>query len=155
MRRIFFSLFLCSLLFAHPTLSAQAPDPGDRRFGDRLPRIILAGLDAYRTKGPEEAIRTWIKDGPLEGNKSALNQAVSLHHIQDLYGTYQGFEVVAHREISPRARIIYLVIDLDKGPLFAKFCIYRSEQGLIVTDFDFNTKDELVIPMTSGWDQHQ
>lgn len=111
-----------------------------------VPKIILSGLEAYKAEGPEAAIKAWLKGSPLEGSKDALTQANNLHQIQDYYGAYKAFDPIRSRSLSPTTRIIYLTMDYEKGPLFAKFVAYRTEQGWILTSFTFNTKDELIIP---------
>jgi hypothetical protein len=111
-----------------------------------LPSFIVSGLQAYKEKGPEEALRTWIKGSALEGSKDALAQANALRQIQDYYGQYQAFEVVSTRDVSPRTRTYYLVLDFEKGPVFAKFVSYRSDQGWILAYFNFNTKEEAIFP---------
>jgi hypothetical protein len=111
-----------------------------------LPPIILSGLQAYKDKGPDEAIRIWIKDGPLDGSKAALAQANYLRQVQDSYGAYQFFEVISTYEIGRRTRILYLTLDFESGPLFAKFVVYQSNHRWTLTSFDFNTKEEMILP---------
>ena len=43
----------------------------------------------------------------------------------------QTFEIISTRDLAPKTRILYLVLDYEKGPLFAKFVVYRSDQGSI------------------------
>jgi hypothetical protein len=136
-------LILCSaLMFGHLALAAALPDQ-KHTVGD-IPSIITAGLEAYKNKGPEEAVKTWIKGSPIEGSKEALSQANALRQIQDFYGSYQAFEVIGTRDLSLRTRILYLVLDYDNGPLFAKFLVYKTGQNWILTSFNFNTKDEML-----------
>jgi len=116
-----------------------------------LPPVILAGIEAYKQKGPEEAVKTWLKGSSLEGNKDALSQANLLRQVQDYYGDYKSFNVLKTRDISPLTKILYLAINFDKGPLFAKFVVYRSESGWILVSFNFNTKEELVLPPDLDW----
>ena len=136
-------LILCSaFMFGHLTSAAALPEQ-KHAVGD-LPSVITAGLEAYKDKGPEEAVKTWIKGSPIEGSKEALSQANALRQIQDFYGSYQAFEVIGTRDLSPRTRILYLVLDYDNGPLFAKFLVYKTGQTWILTSFNFNTKDEML-----------
>jgi hypothetical protein len=107
---------------------------------------MLSGLEAYKADGPDAAIKAWVKGGPLEGSKDALSQANVLRQIQDYYGTYKAFDLIRSRNLSPTTRVIYLTLDYEKGPLFAKFVIYRTEQSWILTSFTFNTKEEMVLP---------
>ena len=111
-----------------------------------LPPVILSGLQGYKDKGPEEAVRLWIKDSPIDGSKAALSQANNLRQVQDFYGAYQFFEIISAYEIGHRTRIFYLTLDFENGPLFAKFVVYQTNHRWILTSFDFNTKEEMILP---------
>ncbi len=143
-----FAFFFCFCAFAlgQLTSAAQTVDPNQKRSVENLPTVIVYGLDAYRDKGPDEAVRAWIKGSPLEGSKDALSQSNNLRQVQDYYGAYRTFEVIGSRDISPRTRVLYLVLDYEKGPLFARFVVYRSDDGWILTSFNFNTKQEAILP---------
>ena len=146
MHKHVFFLCCCALFLAPLVSAAQTSGPKERVASESLPPIIILGLETYKTSGPEEAVRTWIKGSALDGSKDALSQANLLRQIQDYYGTYRTFEIVSARDLSPRTRVIYLVLDFEKGPLFAKFVVYRSGQAWILAYFNFNTKEELVFP---------
>jgi hypothetical protein len=146
---------LCLFLFAFVAIaSAQSGDDSPRRNGPAaaapalvLPPVVISGLDGYKAKGAEEAVRLWVKDSPLEGSKDAASQVFALRQIEELYGAYQWFEVVRIREVSPRILTIYLVLDYERGPLFARFTVYRSNHRWIMTSFDFNTREETIFPV--------
>ena len=150
MRKFALFLCLCAFVFGNLSLAAQTSEASEKQ-GEGLPHFILAGLQAYKDKGPEEAMRVWIKDSPIDGSRDALTQSNNLHQVQDYYGAYQTHEVIAIRVLSPRTRVIYLVMDFDKGPLFCKFVVYRSEQGWTLTNFNFNTKEEMIVPSEIGF----
>jgi hypothetical protein len=142
-RKRFYALAVGFLLLAvgqYVSAVAQTRAPDD------LPKIILSGLEAYKAEGPDAAIKAWIKGSPVDGSKEALAQANILRQIQDFYGAYKTFDVIHIRNLSPNVRIVYLALDFEKGPLFAKFAVYQTAQGWILTNFNFNTKDELIIP---------
>ena len=144
-KRVFFLCF-CVLLLA-PLLSlAQTSGSNAKGSSEGLPPIVVSGLEAYKNNGPDEAVRTWIKGSALDGSKEALSQANGLRQIQDYYGAYQAFEVVSTREVSPKTRVFYVVLDFEKGPAFAKFVVYRSDHGWILVNFNINTKEEAVLP---------
>jgi hypothetical protein len=54
--------------------------------------------------------------------------------------------VIISRDVTQRVRIVYMVLNYEKGPLYAKFVCYRSEREWTVTDFVLNTKDTAVLP---------
>jgi|GEM_PF-1203805 hypothetical protein len=151
MRKSAFFLCVLTLLFAQSALWAQTSGASTKEVWADLPHVIISGMEAYRDKGPDEAVRVWIKGSPLEGSKDALSQANNLRRVQDFYGLYRGFELVGTRTLSSRTRIFYVILNFESGPLFSKFVVYRSEEGWILTSFDFNTKDESVFPTEIGF----
>lgn len=146
MRVCAFVLFCCFFGIGQPGLIAQIANSVQKHPAPDIPAVIVSGLEAYKQKGPEEAVRILIKDGPLDGSKDALGQANILRQVQDYYGTYRNYEFISSREISTTTRVFYLILKYDKGPLFSKFVVYRSDQGWIMTNFLFNTKEEAVFP---------
>jgi hypothetical protein len=146
MRRLLF--WICASLLLFPCLSAAAqnPDASPRASREGLPTFIISGLHAYKDTGPEEAVKTWIKGSTLEGNADALSQANLLQQTQDLYGPYEAFEVIRATDLTPRTRVLYLALDYAKGPLFAKFIVYRSDQGWILNSFSFNPREDAILP---------
>ena len=143
MRKQLFFLCFCALILAPSVSAAQTSGPVA---SESLPPIVVLGLEAYKTNGPEEAVRTWVKGSGIDGTKEALSQANALLQAQEFYGSYRAFEIVSIKDLSPRTRVVYLVLDLEKGPLFAKFVVYRSGQAWILAYFNFSTKEELVFP---------
>jgi hypothetical protein len=128
------------------TSTAQTADSNQKQAIQSLPSIIISGLNAYKEKGPDEAVRAWIKDSAIDGSKEALTQANNLRQIQDYYGAYRGYELISAIDITPKTKVVYLIIDFDKGPLFAKFVVYRPDQVWILVNFNFNTKTESILP---------
>ena len=125
-----------------PCIRAGTPATGS----DEVPKVIVSGLDAYKAEGPDAAVKAWIKGSPVEGSKEALSQANNLRQVQDFYGAYKTFHLIQSRNLGPTSRMIYLVFDYEKGPLFARFLVFRAEQGWIVTSFAFNTHPEAILP---------
>jgi hypothetical protein len=141
LRRKSYALVL-SLLILGPFVWAGPADPD----ADKVPKFIQSGMDAYKSEGPEAAIKAWIKGSALEGSKDALTQANGLRQIGDYYGAYKAFEVISSRTISPSTRVFYLTLEFEKGPVFAKFVIYRVAEDWVLVSFNFNTKPELILP---------
>jgi len=131
---------LVLILAQHVRAGTPQPDP------DEIPKILLSGFDAYKAEGPEAAIRAWLKGSSIEGSKDALSQANVLRQVQDYYGSYKTFELIQSRNLTPTTRVIYLALNYEKGPLFAKFMVYKTAEGWILVNFSFNTKEEFIIP---------
>jgi hypothetical protein len=131
----------CALLLSLSS-AAQNSNSKEKTASGAVAPIILSGLQAYYDGGADAAVRAWIKNGGLDGSKDALSQANNLRKIEDYYGKYRNFEVVKVRNLSPKTQIACLVLEYEKGPVFAKFIAYRTEQGWVVDYFDFNTKEQ-------------
>jgi hypothetical protein len=131
------------------TLGQAVPAHAQARATENVPKIVLSGLDAYKAEGADAAIRAWIKGSPIDGSKDALSQANVLRQIQDFYGSYKTFDIISTRDLSPSIKIIYLALNYEKGPLFAKFVVYQTDQGWILTSFNFNTKEDLILPASA------
>jgi hypothetical protein len=137
-----FALFLCScaFLFSHTAPAAAISDSDDTQTAESLPHIVASGLKAYKDGGPDEAVSAWIRGSVIDGS----SQANLLHQIQGLYGAYRTFDIIGSRQLGSRTQVLYLTLDFDKGPLFAKFVVYKTEQGWILASFNFNTKDDIL-----------
>jgi len=99
-------------------------------------------------------VKVWVRNGPLDGDKSALSQANVLRQIQDYYGAYQSFDLIAAYDLTQRVRLVYVVMNFEKGPVFGKFICYRSDREWMVTNFVLNTKDTEVLPTEVTLENH-
>lgn len=129
-----FSAILAVLLGAAMPAIAQYASPTT---------LINAGLTAYKDKGPEEAMKVWIKGSPLDGSKDALNQANNLRTIETYYGNYQSADIIKTRDISGSVKVIFIVMNYATGPVFGRFIVYHGTQGWLLTRFNFNLDDAI------------
>jgi hypothetical protein len=122
-------MIVCVCAFVLASLvSAQDPHPADAPRHD-LPPVIFTGFHAFRDKGAIEALR----------------------QAADKFGAFKDFDVLGMQEISPRVRNYYLVLNYERGPLFAKFAMYRSEDAgwvLLGLTLDFDSAKVLPQPGT-------
>jgi hypothetical protein len=130
------------LLFCGATTAAQSVP----RRPESLPQIISSGLEAYKQKGADEAVKAWIKGSPVDGSKEAMSQANNLRRVEDFYGAYRTAQMIGVRPLSKNTQIYYFELDYEKGPLFGKFIVYRSGDGWILTSFTFNTDPGVIVP---------
>jgi hypothetical protein len=136
--RLCFCLAVVFLVSAVRPASAQSPP------AHNLPPVIAAGLEAYRNVGLDQAFRAWLRNSPLRWEPA---MAAPLHAAQEEYGTFQSWDVVLIRSLSPSTRILYLVFNYQQGPVFAKFVVYQAEQqGWIVTNLKFSLDEDAVLP---------
>jgi hypothetical protein len=112
-----------------------------------VPKIIQFGLETYKSEGPESAVKAWVKGGPYDGNRDvAAGQTSILRQAQVLYGTYRGYEVIREQDISASIRVFYLTLNFERGPVFSRFIVFRSEQGAMITALTFSVKPEDIVP---------
>lgn len=132
MKRILFAL----LLLAFTPINAQANEPA-----------IEAGFNAFKETGVEAAWKTWAKGGPLEGTKEIMSQASQFGQIGTFYGEYNGHEYVFKKVLGPRNKIVLVIMNLEKGPLFGRFLMFKNSAGAwTIPNFRFHTDPEQVWP---------
>jgi hypothetical protein len=133
---------LSSMLFA------AGRDRGEEKLG--MPSIVLAGLNDYSFKGADGAIKSWTKGGVLEGSKEAAAQLALLKEIESLYGTFSSGHLIETHALTPRAQLVYVTLNYDRGPAFARFVAYREvakvKEDWILSDLSFSTKPEAILP---------
>lgn len=134
--RYTFVLFMITVVLA--PISAMADNT--------LPSIVLTGLNEYKSKGPEAAVKAWIKGSAFETSLEALSQANTFKQVETMYGAYLGYQVIMIKEISKTSQMAYLSFDYEKGPLFASFLSYRNGDKWILASFTFNMKPEVILP---------
>ena len=133
--------------FLFLVLSGSFPASAQQPSNDKLPKIILSGMGAFKTSGPDAAIRAWLRGSSLENSEEALAQVNTLRQVQDFYGPYRSFHFIQSRKLTPTTEIMYFTLDFEKGPLFAKFTVYLTGAEWILVDFLFNTKEEQILPI--------
>lgn len=138
MRCAVFLLLVGSLVGAGPAL-------GQASTGS-MPKIVQAGLDAYKTGGPEEAVRVWMRGSALEGTKEVAGYLTTLHQTQELYGNFCAYDLIGTRVLSRVSYVVYVSLDYDRGPLFAKFTVYRTEPAAVLTNIVMNVNEDAVLP---------
>jgi hypothetical protein len=113
----------------------------------KIPDIIMSGLNVYKEKGPEAAVKEWIKGSPVEGQKNALSQANVLLQVEAFYGTYKSVELINIKNVTSTAKMVYVQLNYENGPVFAYFVIYnKGDNNWIVTNFQFHTDPASILP---------
>ena len=110
------------------------------------PGPATAGLQAYKADGAEAAVKAWLKGSPLEGGHEATALITSLRGIEDLIGKYQDYFVARTVAFTPNCQLSYIQMNYTKGPLFAKFLVFKTGSGWIVETVRFHTDPEQVWP---------
>ena len=99
-----------------------------------------------KAKGVQEFIKTLVKDGPMEGNVEIKTQIATLEKIELYYGKYQSYDILNIKRLSDSIRLVYLIINFEKGAVFGKLVAFKNKNKETVTSFVFHTKPEKVLP---------
>ncbi len=124
------------------------PATGSRAAGDGggLPPVISKALDAYAQKGLDALIPALVRGGPLEGQERALEQTRTLRRIEAFYGAYQDHELLLARDLGRRNRLVYFILNYEKGAVFGKALLHGQGAAASVTSFNFHTAPEKILP---------
>lgn len=137
MKPILKLLSACTLFVASHGFAAEA-----------LPPTLSNALANYFEKGADAFVMSLLKGSPLEADKSAQTQAASIKQIEHGFGSYQGAELIALVNISPRVRVAYYTIAYSNGPAYGSTTLYRLKDGSeIVTAFNFSADLNAVVPL--------
>ena len=140
-RQQFISRFLTGILvFSAFSVSADT--------NESLPVPLKEAAAAYKSKGSGGFMSMLVKGSRLQyTDPAALTQASELFNaIEASYGDYRGIEIIESISISHSIRIVYFVINYERGPLYGVADIYMTKSGEIVTNSNVNTSLEEIIP---------
>ncbi len=113
-----------------------------------MPPIAKAGYDTWIEKDLSAAFDVWMRGSALEGDKTSRLQLLGgLAQVESAYGKLHSYEMLGAYDLSARLKRIYVVSYHPKGPLFAYFDLYKSNDGAwILYMFFFNTKPQEILP---------
>jgi len=113
---------------------------------DAIPPFVLSGLDEYRNRNLEDAVKIWLKGSESEG-VGIGRRAEELRKFVENNGTFRSWELMSTRSYSSRFRILYLVLHFDKRPVFARFDVYQSDLGwILLNNYAFNEDPDKILP---------
>ncbi|HXY54696.1 MAG TPA: hypothetical protein VEM40_08505 [Nitrospirota bacterium] len=116
-------------------------------YADDVPRIVLDGLNAYKSAGFTEAFNVWLKGSPMESDKTTtMNLKGGFTQIESIFGKMIGYDVLKTTNISPVTNRTYIEINYEKGPLFLYFDNYKSPSGWIIPTMKFHTEADKILP---------
>lgn len=111
-----------------------------------VPNTIVNGMGDYGFQGAEAAVKAWVKGSTLEGSPEALIQVNNLKQVESMYGKFQSYHIIQVQGLTPLTVVVYLSINYERGPLFARFIAYRLKDSWILPEFSFSTKPEAIFP---------
>jgi len=146
MRTPAFFLVFCLLLAPTPASPAQDDGSSLVQPGGTIPPFVVAGLEEYKNKNLEEAVKIWLKGSTSEG-MGINRRAEPLRKYVEFYGAFQSYELMSTRVFSARSRVLYLILHFEKRPVFARFEVYRSDLGwILLGEYEFNENPDKILP---------
>jgi hypothetical protein len=140
------ALFLVLLFATTSLVHAQGPSPAQAQAIDAIPSFVLAGLEEYRNKNIEEAVKIWLRGSASEG-MGIGRRSEELRKFVENDGAFQSWELMSTRNYSSRFRTLYLVLHFDKRPVFARFDVYQSDLGwILLNNYAFNEDPDKILP---------
>lgn len=112
------------------------------------PPIVTRGLDAYRTQGFSAAIDIWLEDSPAltDANKAQIIEGLKPMHVT--YGQMIGADILAVVPIGGSVRRVYLVVRLERGPLYSFIDCYETAPGKwVIPGLMFNAQPHQILPL--------
>ena len=91
----------------------------------------------------------WQKGGLLEGDRKVAAQSNYLRRAVQAVGNYNSYDLIEAKRIGLSSQIIYLSINFERGAVYARFVLYRSNKNWVVQNMDFSTQPEAVMPWLS------
>ena len=111
-----------------------------------VPGVVSSGLEAYAAKGSVAAVEEWITGGPID-RTNAMSLVKAFRQIEDVYGKYKGYDLIAAEKITVHSKIVYIQLNYEKGPAFARFFCYKQGNKWIITEkLEVNTIFNQVVP---------
>lgn len=109
--------------------------------------LVEAGI-AYKNKGSDQFLSTLIQGSRLQFTDStSLSQAnTMLRAIEAHYGHFLGIEMIGAIPVSASTRVVYFIINYERGPLYGVADLYKTKRGEIVTNSNVNTELGQIVP---------
>lgn len=111
-----------------------------------IPRPLTQALSVYKKEGIPGFMTTLMRGSPLEGNQEIRQQVQVLEKLESYYGHYQSYDVVRVNRLSESTRLIYFLLNYEKGPVFGMLTAFKDGDRETITSFQFHTKAEKIFP---------
>jgi hypothetical protein len=135
MRLVFYA---CLMLAGRLPLYGQANGP---------PAVLTSGLDAYRANGAAAALDLWLKGWPVSEDSTArATLTASLQQVEGIAGRMTGYDVIGSASWGEHTQRVYVVIQFERRPLYARFDAYDSGRGWRLVNLTWNAEPQDVFP---------
>jgi hypothetical protein len=110
------------------------------------PERLIKALSIYKKEGIQGFINALVRGSPMEGNQVIRKQVLILEKLERYYGAYLSYDIVHINTLSDSTRLIYFMLNYEKGPVFGRLTAFRNGDRETITSFQFHTKAEEIFP---------
>jgi hypothetical protein len=103
-----------------------------------VPAVIQDGFATWVKSGALLAFDAWRKGGFLEDSRKLAAQSSYIQRLDQSIGNYKSYDLVEDKAIGPSSQILYFAVNFERGALYARFLVYRTEKAWVVQDMDFS-----------------
>lgn len=135
----FVLLTLAFILFALPMAASATPDLS-------VPAIIKDGFRIWPGKDASYALDIWKKGGLLDNDSKPAQLSRYFSQMDHTFGNYRSFDAIDSKPVSQSSKIVYVAINFQNAVVYARFLVYRADNGWVVQNMDFSPKPEAVMP---------
>jgi len=144
--RIYEMALVVAFVSASPLRAQRPANAGTTR--PEVPAIVTRGLEAYRANGLSGALEVWLAASPVGDNATAkAGMLTGLAPLETVYGKMVGWDIVDVIEVSAHVRRVYVVVRLERGPLYGFFdCYQKASDDWIIPGVLFHAKAQEILP---------
>jgi hypothetical protein len=132
---------ICGCALVCPVVSSVAGVPSGSG-----PAVIQDGFASWLKGGVDSALYVWKNGGLLEGGNKVSTLSSSLKSVASSIGTYKSYETLQIKPIGKTSEVVYVSVNCERGALFARFLLYRTDKDWVVQDVVFSVKPEAIMP---------
>ena len=112
-----------------------------------VPAILEAGFQSWAKGGGVDAIlNNWERGGLMEGRNKAAVQARYFRNLSSTLGNYKSHEFIQAKAVSQASEVIYLSINFERGVVYGRFLMYKTDKDWVVQNMDFSERPVAVMP---------
>lgn len=113
----------------------------------QVPAVIQNGFKLWSLNHRSSwAFDAWKMGGLMEKDPKTDTLSRYFSRIEQSLGNYKAYEVVDSKRVGQSSGVLYLAINFDRGVIFARFVIYKTDQDWVVQNLDFSPKPEAMMP---------
>ena len=111
-----------------------------------LAPILQEGFSAWARSGANLALDAWQKGGFLEGDNKVAAEVSYFRRLERGLGNYRSYETLDIKGVGQNSQIAYVSINFERGAVYGRFLLYRTDKAWVVQNMDFSIKPEAIMP---------